>query len=110
MKRGGLDRARCVELHSRTGVTTSQDGYGQPPETYSKYATAYIQFMPMSGKEFLQAQQVSAQISGKAKMRYDSRVSAKDRIIYNGRTLEVVVPINVGERNEELEIWYNEIL
>ena len=114
MIRGGLGQlSKCIELHSRTGPTTSQDDYGQPTETYSKYADAFASIRPLGGSEFLQAQQIDARITGKAMIRYDARVSPKDRIIYNDgtttRTLEINVVINVMERNELLELWYTEI-
>ena len=100
----------CVEIHS---VSTTQDAYGERIETYAKYMSTFMSIVPLRGQEYLQSQQVTAKIAGKAEMRYDSRVSPKDRILYNDgnstRTLEINAVINVKEENRFLELWYTEI-
>lgn len=109
IRRGFGKLNKCVELHSKGGATTTQDEFGQPAEAYTKYADAFASLNPFSGREFMQAQQISAQSSGKAFMRYDSRIVPADRIIYKTRTLEINAVINIEEQSEYLEIWYSEI-
>lgn len=63
-----------------------------PQKTYATYATVYAAIEPMSGREFWNARQVDADVTGKVTIRFRTDVSAGHKIVYGTRTLEVASP------------------
>jgi SPP1 family predicted phage head-tail adaptor len=65
---------------------------------------------PLSTKELLHAQQISAELSVKIRIRFNNRVSAEDGVIYGDRIFEIVgPPINVDEVGAEMILMCKEI-
>lgn len=88
---------------------TSADDYGQPIETFTTYDTVWAQIDPMTGRELMNAQQQSGEITHKVKIRYHSSVVITDRVIFDSRTLEIIFIRNVQERNHWQELLCKEI-
>ena len=57
---------------------------------------------PLSGAELLQAQRLNNQITHRILTKYTKNLSESDRILWNGRTFNIVSLLNVQERNREL--------
>ena len=96
-----------VELHE---VTKNQDGYGEQVPTYTKYDDVWAEIEPLTGRELLHAQQVSAELTVRIRIRYHGTVKSEDRVIYGDRTFEVVgPPINKDERGAEMILMCKEI-
>ena len=53
----------------------------------------------MNGRELLNAQQISAEITTRVRIRYNSSVTSEHRVVIGGRTLEIVSVINPAERD-----------
>ncbi len=99
--------------HRITAQTVSEtaDGHGEPVPTWTDLLTVGAKVMPLRGGERMAAQQTQAEVTHKVLVRYSATMAgltAKDRIVWGSRTLEVLANINVGERNRELEIWVKE--
>lgn len=77
MQAGRLDRR--IQLQS---YTTTQDGYGQPVETWSTYATVWATVRDQSGREFLESAQIDGQTATMFTIRYRSDVAYQHRILY----------------------------
>lgn len=92
--------------------TPTQDDFGQPIESWTTYMTVWAAIEPLEGRELLLAQQVSAEVTIRVRIRYDSgnTVSPKHRIIEGSRILEIVNVINPLGRNEKLILMCKEIV
>ena len=104
--RAGILRHR-VALHSLTGA---QDDYGEPIETWAAYATVWARVSPLQGKELINAQQVLAECTHDVEIRYNSNVTAADRVIHKSRTLEIMSIIDPDERNKNLILICKELV
>uniref|UniRef100_A0A6H1ZJM5 Putative head-tail joining protein n=1 Tax=viral metagenome TaxID=1070528 RepID=A0A6H1ZJM5_9ZZZZ len=65
---------------------------------------------PLAGKRYFEASQLSAEVTGEVRIRYRSDILATMRIVFEGRTLEVVAVKDMQERHRELVIYYREML
>jgi len=106
---------RAGELRHRVAFksdTPTQDDFGQPIESWTTYMTVWAAIEPLEGKELLLAQQVSAEVTIRVRIRYDSgnTVSPEHRIYEGSRILEIVNVINPLERNEKLTLMCKEII
>jgi len=75
-----------VQLQSATSVS---DGQGGQTLTWAKYATVWALIEPLSGREAINAAQLTADLSTGVTIWYRAGVSAKDRIVTGARTLEI---------------------
>jgi len=87
----------------------TQNSTGEEIQSYSTYTTVWASIEPLQGRELEHAQQISAEVSHRVKIRYNANVAAKDRVIYGSRTLEIEAVLNPEERNEELILMCKEI-
>ena len=85
----GLLRHR-VQLQAATEARTSTKV--NPQKTWATYATVYAAIDPMNGREFWNARQVDADVTGKVTIRFRTDVQAKHRIVYGTRTLYLASP------------------
>ena len=100
---------RTGRLRHRATIQKPVDS-GGGEKTWSTYATAWVSYEPLRGSEFLAAQQVNAQISGKVIMRYIAGVKADMRFFWEGRYLYIVAPVDVEDRHRELQLMVKESL
>jgi len=91
-------------------VSTAQDEYGQPIETFATYATVWGMLEPLQARELLTAQQQNAEITHHAIIRYNSNVAITNRISFDSRTFEIVSLTNAMERNARIELLLKEKL
>jgi len=93
--------------------TTTQNSFGETVETWEDHAERSAAIEPLSGKEYWDAQQTTAETSVRVRVRHDSTteaITSKDRIAYDGRTLEIVSPpIRINERRREIHFMCREI-
>ncbi len=86
-------------------VDETSDGY------WREYFTCWAEVVSQSGREFMQARQVQADLSAMLRVVANTRTKAIDtkmRIRLNGRTLGIIAAYNLGERNEVVEIQCKE--
>lgn len=95
-----------VELHS---ATVARDSYGQPKETFAKYADAWASITPLSMKERTFAEQLQGERTHLVTVRYNSSIDITDRVIFGTRTFEIVSILNPEERNHLLQMECKEI-
>lgn len=86
----------------------AQNSSGEPDETWTTLATVWAAIEPLKGREFLAAQQVSSEVTGKITIRYYAGVTAKYRFLYGARIYDIVAPVNVDERNVEMQFYVRE--
>lgn len=102
MMRGGPLR-QIVRIERQS---IARDDRGQDVATWGLVATVAADIHPLAGRELERAAQVSAETTWRAILRFSPGLdlTPADRIVYQGRTLEIIALKNVGERNQMLEI------
>ena len=89
---------------------TSRDDYGGEIRTWTTYATVWAEVKYISGKEIEHADQISGIATHRIVIRYDSRVTVKDRIVFKSRNFEIAAPPqNPSELNEFLILMCKEV-
>jgi SPP1 family predicted phage head-tail adaptor len=87
------------------------DGRGGENETgvlglTPEYAWASVE--PLASREVLQIGQQKGAISHRCRMHFHPGVTLRSRVLWQGRTFEVVSVINRGEARRELELLLTE--
>ena len=108
---------RAGDLRHRITVqypVENQDSAGQPIPTWTTLFSAWAAIEPLSAREYLSAQQANSDISIRIRIRArpasETRVSAKMRVLFGSRMLEIVAPpIEVQERNREVQLLCREV-
>lgn len=80
-------------------ATESQDSYGEPDPTWGVYAVVWASIEPVTGREYLQNRQTGVEITHKVTIRYLDGVTAKMRVLYDGRYFDIEAVLNDKERN-----------
>lgn len=94
-------------------VGTTRDAAGRVTPVWQDYAKVWGGEEITTGREFIQAQQVKAEITSIIKCRFTSGVTSRMRLIPktgSGRRLEIIAVRNIGSFNVELELWCKEAL
>ena len=104
---------RIGPLRHRVAIqnsTPSQDGYGDDSNrTFSTVETVWGSVEPISGRELLNAQQIQAETTHRIRIRHTTNATSQSRILFKGRTFEIVSLINWMEKNCRLELLCKEI-
>ncbi len=79
-----------------------------PSAPFKEHSKRWASIEPLSAKELFQAQQIDANVSHRVEMPWFRELHPSWQIKYQGRTLHIVSPINVGERNEEWQLICSE--
>jgi SPP1 family predicted phage head-tail adaptor len=64
--------------------TETQSSTGAPIETWSTFATVWANMMPLSGKEFLRAEQLQSSIQATCVIRWLDGVVPTMRVVFKG--------------------------
>jgi len=100
MRAGGLDHRITIEQPS-----SSQDGFGEPDQTWSTLDTVWAEVFPVRGSEEFEGQQVYAENTLGFRIRHRSDITRKMRIDHDGDKYDIVSIVEPrGTRNEVLEI------
>jgi len=106
--RAGALRHR-VDIQEQTETSDGMGGFTLSWSTVSGMGSVPAAIMPLSSREQLNAMKLEANISGKVRLRYRSGVSAKNRMIFKTRILQIKgSPINYDERNKTLDFLVQE--
>jgi SPP1 family predicted phage head-tail adaptor len=102
--------SRIGKLRHRVTIqeeTRVDDGMGGFAKTWADVATVWARVSPLSGREVLQAQQLSQRVTHKVEMR-ERTIDEGNRLLYGTRGLNIRVVRNVGERDRHTEIMAEE--
>jgi SPP1 family predicted phage head-tail adaptor len=92
--------------------TEAPDSYGEPVQTWTTVAERWAEIDAPTGREFVRAQQVFAEVTHVIRMRYLTGVKAKWRGLFGGRVFEFGPPLNPGEQGHTtlMEITAKELV
>lgn len=91
-------------------ASEDRQGNGEVLLTYSTFATVWASVRPMQGNELESAQQISAIVTHKIRIRYNDTIAPRNRILFDSRTFEVVSILNYQERNIYQDILCKEVV
>lgn len=100
---------RAGRLRHRVTLQRATDGidqYGDQTPTWTALATVWAAVEPLSGREYLLAQQVHGEATVRITIRPVANVTLtpKDRVRFGARYFDVQSVINKDERNREIEL------
>jgi len=102
---------RAGELRHRITLqkpSHSRDDFKEMDTSHSDVATVRAAIEWQSGRRYVEAAQVNAEVQGIIRIRYRSDVESDWRIKYGDRYIIILSIANVRERNEELVLWCKE--
>lgn len=94
-----------VTIQSRQEL---RDASGQPKPVFTTFATAWGEMRPARGREYQQAQLVQSDLSVTWVIRYVSGVTPRHRLIFGARIFDINSCVDVGGRQETLELMCTE--
>jgi SPP1 family predicted phage head-tail adaptor len=104
---------RAGRLNKRVVIeqsTPAQDEFGEEVDSWAAIpnGTRWAAVDPLTGTERFAAQQVNPRVSHRVTIRYMAGVTAKMRVLYGSRVLEIDAALNPEERGEYLELLCTE--
>lgn len=84
--------------------STTENEIGEEIPVYNDFKTVWASIEPLSGKEYLEANKESNEITHRIRIRYTQGITNDMRIVYKNRVFDIQSIINVNERNKELQI------
>ncbi len=103
---------RVGKLRHRLVIQTYTDtptAYGEPNRTWTTFATVYADIRPVSGREYLAASKVQAEVSSVIVIRYLTGMAPKMRCTNGGRTFEVVAVLPDRTDATLMQLMCNEV-
>jgi len=89
-------------------VSESQDSSGAIVSAWSTHAVVMAAYEPQGGSESFKEDQEQATQSVKFRIRYLAGVTAKMRIVYDGRHFDILSVADVGGRQKQLHLMCSE--
>lgn len=68
----------------------TRNALGEVTQTWATYASRYAAVMTLRSREALNAQQAGLSVTHKVKLRHVEGLKSSDRLVWRGRTLEIV--------------------
>lgn len=88
MRAGKLDRRITIQRFTETG----RDEFNEPVMSWADVAAVWAQQRPDRGAERFAAAQVSGTSVMTFHIRYRGDLTVQDRLVYEGRTFEIIAP------------------
>lgn len=102
------------ELKHQISIQQSTVGhgsdYGGPTETWATIATIPASKAHKTSREFYAAQKISAEITDLFMIRFRYGVTAKMRLIHDGKTYDIVGAPDPDGRRREIHLFCKEIV
>lgn len=98
MRAGNLRRRLTIQQKG----TVTRNSHGEEVITWKTYATVWGEVSPLTGREYLAAQEAQSAVNVRVRMRYLAGVTTAMRVLYGSRVLEIEAVLNYQERNREL--------
>ena len=105
MKAGPLRQRVTIQEKSAL-----QNNYGEEVITWTDLATVWAEVEPLSGREFLEVKQITAEVSTRIRIRYRSGITPEMRIEFGSIVYDIHSIIHIEEREREIHLMCQEIL
>jgi SPP1 family predicted phage head-tail adaptor len=77
---------------------------GERVTTWTTVVQTWAAISPLSGREYLNAATVNANVSHRIVMRYQSGIGSAMRVQYGTRVFDIQSVLNIDERNREMHL------
>ena len=106
---------RAGQLRQRITIQSkddsqSQNAYGEETPTYTNWATVWAEIEPLTGREFLDGKQITAEVTTRIKIRHRSGILPEWRVMFGSIYYDIQSIIHVEEREREIHLMCQEIL
>lgn len=107
MRAGDLRHRVVIQNYS-----VAQDDYGAPVKTWSNEFTVWGAVEPLSGREYLDAREMQAEVTTRIRVRYrgDVTYSTDKRATWDGHTYDIESVIEVEGRRREIHLMCKEVV
>ena len=95
-----MDAGKLRERVTVQQATDNRNSLGEAVQTWSTFATRWASVEGMSTRELLQMGQQQLEISHRVRLRYLSGLTQGMRLVWRGRTLEIVSLLEHNNRSE----------
>lgn len=85
-------------------TSSKLNSMGENVPEYTEHMTVWAYVAPKTGREYDEAQKLRAETTYNVLTRYFPNITTDMRILFRGRILSIESVLNVGERNEQLQI------
>ena len=89
---------------------STQDSFGQHPDTWVTFATVWAKVAPKSGREFLANQQLQNEVNTIITIRYLADVKCRMRVYLDGIYYDIKDIINLQQNNQWLILGCQELV
>lgn len=105
MEAGKLRHRVTIQSKSAT-----QNSYGEEVITWSTLATVWAAVEPLSGREWLEGRQVTAEVTTRIRIRRRGDVTPEMRVVYGSKTYDIMAVIEIEEQRREEHLMCQEIV
>lgn len=106
MKASDLNRRVTIQRLVEVGKTELEE----PITDWQDVCTVWAKVEPLQGREYWAARRVNGEVSTRVTIRYRPGLDNSMRLKHGDRVLELVSPpINIGERDVELQLLCKEV-
>lgn len=105
MRAGRLNKKVIIQQ-----TTESRGVAGGVDDTWSTYITIWASMEPIAGREYFDAQQLNAEVTTLIRIRYNSGVTSKMRVLHGSRVYDILHVINRHERDAEMHLMCKELI
>jgi SPP1 family predicted phage head-tail adaptor len=109
VRRPGVDIGRLRDRIALQKPTRSADAYGQKVPSYSTAMKRWAQIETLSGDEQLQDRQLQSVATHRITMRYCGVVDATWRVLFAGRTFEILAAFDPESRRRKTILLCKEL-
>lgn len=102
---GSLNTVIAIQ---RIPLVTNADGDEVRGEPIAEWSNVAARFLDVTGREFVQAKQMSAELVGIIEIHFRRGVTPRHCLEYQGRRLNLIAVVDPGERHEVLHLHYKE--
>lgn len=100
-------RRNLVKLQK--AIVTS-DEYGDGPTTYQTITTAWASIRSLSGRELINAQQVSSEVSHEITTFFNQQITPRGRVVLGSRTFHIESKTNPDQREKDMILMCKELV
>ena len=99
MRAGALDQRIVIER-----LVEGYDELGQPINDWLPIVTTWASVSPLTGREYLAAAALVAEVTARIRMRYRPGITAADRVIHDGKVYGITSVADVHSSRRELHL------
>lgn len=104
---------RAGDLRQRITIqdkSAARDSFGQEEITWVEFDVVWAEVEPLTGREFLDAKMVTAEVTTRIKIRHLDGVSPEMRVVFGAKIYDVLSVLHIKEREREDHLMCREII